>query len=641
MMTNPNEVTTTTVVAATTAATEDDNDIAVAVAMVTTATAPPPFVVRVGQFVAVASRTQPGMNQLGGIGRITSMSQHQHDVDVRPPNERKTTTTTALASASPVQEARSDQGNVVVSIKYVLDGRQEKNVDLIYIQPYTYDNNDDGVDTAGSSCNSQRITNESSTSGDGKVVQPHSSVLYQQRQRRHLRDRTMLLGRCQYCGSLRTDCQSCDRRMMILQLQQKQEMQYTANHQRNATLSRDAPTSNVTTSISYREKDDDDDDDDHSTSTSSSNRSERSQEQYERLIQQHRREYMKYKRYVRRIQQQQQQETQQHSDTKTANLHKNTTATTQRNVHQTSSSQRQQSNVRRSSNCHDAPSTKAKPNRLHAPMSVLAAVTTTIDEEEDTITTTNFDDEVDDEVVYETTIHLNSNNETTTTNTQTPMDTIVVSTSLNHEAKSKNDSDRRSRLQSDSSSSDEDDDDDQFLNQLSLHQLAAIQQHRLQQSSKPFLDDTRQSTKIVAKQKTRPPNANVLDNLTLFNAASKVQDRYKSLSANNERDSANLDTANNMNLTQTFIQPEGDADRLPQDVYDITNTISYPELIPFVHDTIRRIERMDIPYAQQQLQQLERDIHTFESDETNATAQVAMATNTTQTAMELLQTWYV
>jgi DNA segregation ATPase FtsK/SpoIIIE-like protein len=84
----------------------------------------------IGQIVHVAARTGPGINQPGGVARVISVSHH------------------------------------LVSVKYVIDGRHEKN------------------------------------------IAPTLVTAYEQTTR--LRDRSVLLGRCLHCGSLRADCDSCD-----------------------------------------------------------------------------------------------------------------------------------------------------------------------------------------------------------------------------------------------------------------------------------------------------------------------------------------------------------------------------------------------------------------------------------------------
>lgn len=90
----------------------------------------------IGQLVQVQARTGTGMNQPGGVGRITNVE------------------------------------NQKISVKYVLDGRQERSIDLHYVSAYAL-------------------------------------------QRGRLRDRSMLLGRCDVCGSLRTDCGSCIDKMVV------------------------------------------------------------------------------------------------------------------------------------------------------------------------------------------------------------------------------------------------------------------------------------------------------------------------------------------------------------------------------------------------------------------------------------------
>ena len=102
----------------------------------------------VGQLVHVERRAWPGINQPGGVGRIGEVS---------------------VSSPSPSpQEQPTRSRRVLVSVRYVLDGRYEKSIDTKYV----------------------RIHNQSAG--------------------RDLRDRGMLLGRCQRCGSLRRDCGSCD-----------------------------------------------------------------------------------------------------------------------------------------------------------------------------------------------------------------------------------------------------------------------------------------------------------------------------------------------------------------------------------------------------------------------------------------------
>jgi len=104
--------------------------------------------------VDVEDRMWPGMNKQGGIARIKGI----------------------------------DRINRCVDLHYVVDRRKEKKVDLEFITlAPQYE-----VDRPSSSGTGAQAT-------IGKAPAPTS-----------LRDRSMLLGRCKLCGSLRTDCGSCD-----------------------------------------------------------------------------------------------------------------------------------------------------------------------------------------------------------------------------------------------------------------------------------------------------------------------------------------------------------------------------------------------------------------------------------------------
>eukprot|EP00977_Amphora_coffeiformis_P005662 scaffold1189_cov194-Amphora_coffeaeformis.AAC.19 len=131
---------------------------------------------QVGQLVQVQARTWPGINQPGGVGRITGCN----------------------------------TDGTRVSVRYVLDGRHEKEIETIYLSSY-------GNDTE-----------------------------------ERLRDRSMLLGRCHNCGSLRSDCGSCDLR------QQEQAWRRTHTQSRGARRrSNTVPQQPVDSSCSGSSSDDD------------------------------------------------------------------------------------------------------------------------------------------------------------------------------------------------------------------------------------------------------------------------------------------------------------------------------------------------------------------------------------------------
>ena len=140
-----------------------------------------PFIV--GELVQVDRRAWPGINQPGGVGHIVQ-------VDSRPP---------------PFDDSKSETGarpshEVKVSVRYVLDGRLERNIDTAYVHAH----------------------NQSSS--------------------RSLRDRRMLLGRCSNCGSLRRDCGSCD--MWSTPLNTVQEASNRLSHHQappSTTTEKEAP----------------------------------------------------------------------------------------------------------------------------------------------------------------------------------------------------------------------------------------------------------------------------------------------------------------------------------------------------------------------------------------------------------------
>jgi hypothetical protein len=133
----------------------------------------------VGQLVEVEPRTWPGINQPGGIGRITG-----------------------VAAAS-------------VSVRYLVHRRHEKGIPL-------------------------------------RFVKVHAMP------KKRLRDRSMLLGRCQQCGSLRTDCGSCD-------LWAEQEVHHAASRKNDVYHSNPSRWSQAKNHRDQLESDDSDSDGDSSS----------------------------------------------------------------------------------------------------------------------------------------------------------------------------------------------------------------------------------------------------------------------------------------------------------------------------------------------------------------------------------------
>ena len=61
-----------------------------------------------------------------------------------------------------------------------------------------------------------------------------------------------------------------------------------------------------------------------------------------------------------------------------------------------------------------------------------------------------------------------------------------------------------------------------------------------------------------------------------------------------------------MHIEGGFIQPEGDASQLPDDVRDATVGLNYAELAPFFDETIRNLER-DIPIYSERVVKLDQE----------------------------------
>ena len=113
--------------------------------------------VALGCHVEVEDRLWPGSNKPGGMARVTGIHRETKAVDLH----------------------------------YVVEGRRkEKHVDLKHVirlaPEFDFDLTHDGSGTAAT--------------GDGEI----------NRRGNNLRDRSLLLGRCTHCGSLRADCGSCD-----------------------------------------------------------------------------------------------------------------------------------------------------------------------------------------------------------------------------------------------------------------------------------------------------------------------------------------------------------------------------------------------------------------------------------------------
>ena len=146
---------------------------------------------RVGRMVNVAARTWPGINKQGGTGRVTALHMS-------------------------VGVGEESTGAVThVDVRYVVVGGREKRVPVCYIKaaPEYEDEvlpgEGGGSDPSAAPDGGGERDRHAGTAGGGAVLT--GGIPNRRRRPFHLlRDRSMLLGRCGRCGSLRSDCGSCD-----------------------------------------------------------------------------------------------------------------------------------------------------------------------------------------------------------------------------------------------------------------------------------------------------------------------------------------------------------------------------------------------------------------------------------------------
>ena len=131
--------------------------------------------ITVGRLVEVASRTWPGINKPGGVAKVKVVHFDDNENKDNYNDNNATTTTTVTATE---EEGRKRKSPTHVNVQYMVGGSKEKRVPIEYVK------------LAPEYEVPSSRTNSASASS--------------------LRDRSMLLGRCLKCGSLRTDCGSCD-----------------------------------------------------------------------------------------------------------------------------------------------------------------------------------------------------------------------------------------------------------------------------------------------------------------------------------------------------------------------------------------------------------------------------------------------
>jgi hypothetical protein len=172
--------------------------------------------------VEVLPRTWPGVNKIGGIARVTKCHYHHDD-------SPHSSTSTAR---------RSDEKPTHVDVRYVVMGGREKMVPMEYCKPAPqYDHRKQSMILLyHHQQQEQQQQNRSGNMSGSNTSDNHGCLTnvawgdgYPKRMRLNLRDRSSLLGRCKLCGSLRSDCGSCDwvaeekKRLQQINEQQVQE----------------------------------------------------------------------------------------------------------------------------------------------------------------------------------------------------------------------------------------------------------------------------------------------------------------------------------------------------------------------------------------------------------------------------------
>ena len=156
--------------------------------------------------VEVLPRTWPGSNKIGGIARVTKCHfipqkgslQQTDDPNYNGDGKGGNANANANANGRPSH----------IDVRYVVMGGREKMVPMEYCRPAPqYDHNINRRRTGGKSASDgNTILQTNDETKQSYILQGSMSKMA----RLNLRDRSSLLGRCKLCGSLRSDCRSCD-----------------------------------------------------------------------------------------------------------------------------------------------------------------------------------------------------------------------------------------------------------------------------------------------------------------------------------------------------------------------------------------------------------------------------------------------
>jgi hypothetical protein len=425
---------------------------------------------RVGQLVSVEPRTGPGMNQPGGVARITRIN-------------ADTTCPDRPGAKAPL---------VQISVKYVVSGNHEKNLESRYVQRHEWEAT--------------------------------------------LRDRTHNSGRCRNCGSLRKDCGFCDELYGV----PEDSMLGPSLHQRlpQRRLSSSLPTNMAADLCSSKRQDLSDE----------SNSSEDESVYLKTMIAQNKRNYRKYIKLKARADKFYGKE----------------------NLGLESPHSKQSTVVQAEARRLGKHQTKLTRNGL---VDMRNSETSTSDDENH---------------------HYSAATWRAGTNLQSSRRSEQArrhrTRRLNHTK-----SVLESHVQSDS---DSDSDENVALAALKRLDKAAVPNRDLPSSSRSVASSISNPGSAESDSDSISP----IPRRSVSAISRNMNGHEITHGPETESDGPEAESDHD-----GFIQPEGEVDRLPADVFDETLNLEYPALIPFFNKTIERLKKVDIPQAQQQAGELKQE----------------------------------
>ncbi len=171
--------------------------------------------------VEVLPRTWPGINKIGGIAKVVkchycAATNHERtDTSIEKHARKETSKASTVTNDNSIHNQNNLQVPSHVDVRYVVMGGRERMVPMEYCRPapqfddsYNHANiHHVVVQSDETNATGAGRKGEQKSENNGSVV---SRVSPKKIRARNLRDRSALLGRCTSCGSLRSDCGSCD-----------------------------------------------------------------------------------------------------------------------------------------------------------------------------------------------------------------------------------------------------------------------------------------------------------------------------------------------------------------------------------------------------------------------------------------------